>query len=36
MIIVGNVSTEDEAKEIKYIAKVVIIGQRAQHLGEQA
>jgi len=36
MIIIGNVSTEEEAKEIKFMAKVIIIGQRAQFLGGQA
>jgi hypothetical protein len=36
MIIVGQVSTVEEAKEITFMAKVMVIGQRAQHLGRQA
>lgn len=36
MIIVGQVSTKEEAQEITFMAKVMVIGQRAQHLGKQA
>ena len=36
MIIVGQVLTEAEAKEITFMAKVFIVGDRARLLGGQA
>jgi len=36
MIIVGNVSTKEEAKEVQFIAQVAVISQRARLLGRQA
>ena len=36
MIIVGQVSTPEEAREITFIAKVLIVGLRAQELSRQA
>ena len=35
MIIVGNISGQQEAKEIEFIAKSFIIGNRARILGKQ-
>lgn len=32
MKIVGQVSNKEEAKEITFIAKLFIVGQRARHL----
>jgi len=36
MIIVGQVSSKEEVKEITFIAKVAVISQRARLLGRQA
>jgi hypothetical protein len=33
--VVGIVSDEDEAKEIQYIAKVFVIGQRVRLIAQQ-
>ena len=36
IMIVGQVSNKQEAKEIEFIAKSFIIGKRARVLGKQA
>lgn len=35
MKIVGQVSSEEEAKEISFIAKLFVVGQRARFLANQ-
>lgn len=35
MLIVGQVSTKEEAEEITFIAKMFIVGQRARFLAKQ-
>jgi len=35
MIIVGQVSSKEEAKEISFIAKLFVVGQRARVLAQQ-
>ena len=35
MIIVGQVSSKEEAKEITFIAKLFVVGQRARVLSQQ-
>jgi hypothetical protein len=35
MIIVGQVSSQEEAKEITFIAKLFVVGQRARILAQQ-
>ena len=35
MMIVGQVSDKDEAKEISFIAKLFVVGQRARDLANQ-
>ena len=35
MIIVGQVSSKEEAKEITFIAKLFVVGQRARVLAQQ-
>jgi len=35
MIIVGQVATEEEAEEIRYIQKICIVGNRARCLAEK-
>jgi len=35
MIIVGQVSSKEEANEINFIAKLFAVGQRARHLAKQ-
>ena len=32
MLIVGTINSKEEAKEIAFIAKLFVVGQRAQHL----
>ena len=36
MKIVGQVSTPQEAKEMEFIVKVMVVGKRAKTLAEQA
>ncbi len=36
MMIVGQVSSEEEAQEITFIAKLFVVGQRARVLGHQS
>lgn len=36
MIIVGSLSTRDEVDEITFIAKMVVVGQRARILAAQS
>lgn len=36
MLIVGQVSTKEEAKEIEFIAKMFVVGNRARKLGHDA
>ena len=36
MKIVGQVSTPQEAKEMEFIVKVMVVGKRAKVLAEQA
>jgi len=35
MLIVGQVSSKEEANEITFIAKLVVVGQRARFLARQ-
>jgi len=35
MLIVGQVSSKEEANEITFIAKLFVVGQRARHLAHQ-
>lgn len=35
MLIVGQVSSQEEANEITFIAKLVVVGQRARFLARQ-
>ena len=35
MLIVGQVSSKEEASEITFIAKLVVVGQRARFLARQ-
>ena len=35
MLIVGQVSSKEEANEITFIAKLFIVGQRARYLAQQ-
>ncbi len=35
MLIVGQVSSKEEVKEITFIAKLFVVGQRARHLARQ-
>jgi hypothetical protein len=35
MIIVGQISDQEEANEITFIAKLFIVGQRARYLAQQ-
>jgi hypothetical protein len=35
MMIVGQVSNKEEAKEITFIAKLFVVGQRARDLARQ-
>ena len=35
MMIVGEVSNKEEAKEITFIAKLFVVGQRARVLAQQ-
>ena len=35
MIVVGQISTPEEKKEIEFIAKIFIVGNRARSLGLQ-
>jgi len=35
LLIVGQVQSKDEAAEIKFIAKLVVVGQRARFLATQ-
>lgn len=35
MMIVGQVSNKNEAKEITFIAKLFVVGQRARELANQ-
>ena len=35
MLIVGQVSSKEEANEITFIAKLVIVGERARYLARQ-
>jgi len=35
MLIVGQVSDKEEAKEITFIAKLFVVGQRARHLAHE-
>jgi len=35
MLIVGQVSSKKEAEEITFIAKLVVVGQRARYLAKQ-
>ena len=34
MMIVGQVSNQEEAKEITFIVKLFVVGQRARHLAQ--
>ena len=34
--IIGLLDNEEQAKEVKFIAKLMVIGLRAQKLGEEA
>jgi len=34
--IIGMVDNEDDAKEIKFMAKLMVVGLRAQKLGKEA
>jgi len=35
MLIVGQVSSKEEAKEINFIVKLFLVGQRARYLAQQ-
>jgi len=35
MMIVGQISSQEEAKEITFIAKLFMVGQRARFLAQQ-
>jgi len=35
MLIVGQVSSKEEANEITFIAKLFVVGQRARYLAQQ-
>ncbi len=35
MIIVGQVSSKEEANEITFIAKLFVVGQRARYLAQE-
>jgi hypothetical protein len=35
MMIVGQISNQEEANEISFIAKLFIVGQRARYLARQ-
>mgnify|MGYP006298312245 CR=1 FL=1 len=35
MLIVGQVSNKEEAKEITFIAKLFVVGQRARNLARE-
>jgi hypothetical protein len=35
MLIVGQVSSKEEANEITFIAKLFVVGQRARYLAKQ-
>jgi len=34
--IIGMIDNEDDAKEIKFMAKLMVVGLRAQKLGKEA
>jgi len=36
MMIVGQVSSQDEAKELTFIAKLFVVGQRARDLAHES
>jgi hypothetical protein len=35
MMIVGQVSTQEEAKEMEFVAKILVVGNRARVLASQ-